>query len=69
MKTIGANLTQEEYNKVVKFIEVYNKRTGKDLSLSKFVYMCIKYFIKEFVKREKGGWNPIYKYPFGLFYI
>ena len=53
-KLIGTKIPIE-FNKVVKFIEVYNKRTGKDLSLSKFVYMCIRYFIKEFVKREKGG--------------
>ena len=54
-KLIGTKIPIEEYNKVIKFIEVYNKRTGKDLSLSKFVYMCIRYFIKEFVKREKSG--------------
>lgn len=54
-KLLGAVVREEEYNKVIKFVEVYNKRAGKDLSLSKFVYMCIRYFIKEFVKREKGG--------------
>ena len=54
-KLLGAVVREEEYNKVIKFVEVYNKRTGKDLSLSKFVYMCIRYFIREFVKREKSG--------------
>ena len=54
MKLIGANVTQEEYNKVIKFVSIYNERTGKDLSVSKFTYMCIRYFIREFVKREKA---------------
>ena len=52
-KLISTKIQPEEYTKVMKFLDVFNKRTGKDLSLSKFTYMCIRYFIKEYVRKEK----------------
>ena len=52
-KLLGAVVKEEEYNKVIKFVELYNSKTGKDLSLSKFIYMCVRYFIMEFHKRFK----------------
>ena len=54
MKVLSANVRQEDYDKVIKFLDTYNRRTGKDLSLSKFVFNCIKYFIKEYVQRGRG---------------
>ena len=53
LRPITTNLREENYIKVYKFLETYNKRTGKDLTMSKFIWGCIKFFISNYVKQSK----------------
>ena len=47
-KTLSTVVEIEEYNRVLDFIEIFNLNREKPVSLSKFVWGCIKFFMAHY---------------------
>jgi len=51
-KLIGTKVMINDYQKVIDYIDLYNSKTGNDLSLSKFVWTAIKFYINHLRNHE-----------------
>ena len=52
-KVLGANVTLNDYKKIIDYIDLYNTKTNNNISVSKFVWNAIKHYVI-FLRNEKG---------------
>ena len=51
VKTLAAHPNEEEYNRILNFIEWYNREAHKNLSTSQFVLKAINYYCNAIQKQ------------------
>ena len=52
-KTLTARTSEINYNKMWEFLELYNKKTGEDLTMSQLIWKAIKQFVSSMLKSWK----------------
>ena len=52
-KVLGTKVSDVNYTKMYEFLDQYNKRTGKDLTMSMLIWEAIKFFVNHTIKSWK----------------
>lgn len=52
-RTLGTCVNDNDYNKVISYIDLYNKITNNQDSISKFIWECVKFRIN-YLRNHKG---------------
>ena len=54
LKPLSTNVSETNYNKMWEFLELYNKKTGENLTMSQLVWKAIKHYVSFMLKSWKG---------------
>lgn len=54
LKPIATNVSEINYNKMWEFLELYNKKTGENLTMSQLIWKAVKHFVSFMLKSWKG---------------
>lgn len=52
-KVLSAKVSESNYTKMQDFLNVYNKRTGKNLTMSMFIWEALRIFVNHTIKSWK----------------
>lgn len=51
---LATKVSETNYNKMWEFLELYNKKTGENLTMSQLVWKAIKHYVSFMLKSWKG---------------
>lgn len=54
LKPIATHVSEINYDKMWEFLELYNKNTGENLTMSQLVWKAIKHYVSFMLKSWKG---------------
>ena len=52
-KVLGTKVSEHNYIKMQEFLGTYNKKTGKNLTMSMLIWEAVKYFVNNTIKSWK----------------